>query len=60
MPLCGGKNDSGVRFTTMGHGSDVFDRGCVVAHEGYVGLEAARALPKAKFAITHKTRVWFH
>lgn len=37
------KNDSGVRFTTMGHGSDVFDRGCVVAHEGYVGLEAARA-----------------
>lgn len=37
------KNDSGVRFTTMGHGSDVFDRGCVVAHEGYVGLEAAWA-----------------
>lgn len=31
--------ESGVQLTTMRRASDVFDRGCVAAHEGYLGLE---------------------
>lgn len=64
----GGEDDPGVQLTTMRRASDVFDRGSVVAHEGYLGLELVQAhvqtsisaAKKAKFAITHKTRVWFH
>lgn len=55
---------SGVQLTTMRRASDVFDRGCVAAHEGYLGLQRmyrpVPLLPRTKFAITHKTRVWFH
>lgn len=35
---CAGGNDSGVQFTTMRHVSDVFDRGSIVVHDGYLGL----------------------
>lgn len=45
MLLCAGVvgGESGVQLTTMRRASDVFDRGCVAAHEGYLGLEPVQA-----------------
>lgn len=61
------ENDSGVQLPSTRLAGDGLHRGGIVAHAGYLGLEAVWAhvqtssspAKKAKFTITHETRVWF-